>query len=200
MPSAPEMLPVTAPADDVPGPPQGQWTYDDYAAVPDDGRRYEIIDGVLYMTPAPSTGHQNAAGWFFYYLRMYIQVPGLGVALAAPFDVEIGLGRTVVHPDVVVILKEHLSILTPSRAIGTPDLVVEVSSPSTANYDRRRKMDAYAEAEVPEYWIADAAARTVELLVLEGGEYRPLGVFQGGATLPSRVVPDLPVHVEQFFA
>lgn len=77
--------------------------------------------------------------------------------------------------------------------------MVEVSSPGTSTYDRNKKLNAYALAGVPEYWIADPDVRTVELLVLEQGSYRVLGIFRGKATLPSQVVPGLPVKVEQFF-
>lgn len=200
MTTAAEVQSVTAPAVAVVGPPQGQWTYDDYAVIPDDGTRYEILDGVLYVTPAPNMGHQNAVLWFGMYLKSHIQLAGRGIVLIAPFDVDLGAGRTVVQPDVLVVLEEHRSVLTAARAIGAPDLVIEVSSPSTASHDRRRKMDAYAGAGVPEYWIADPNAATVELLRLEHGEYVSAGVFRGGALLPSLVVPDLPVRVEQFFA
>jgi Uma2 family endonuclease len=104
-----------------------------------------------------------------------------------------------VQPDVVV-LSANLGVLTASRIIGVPDLVVEILSPGTAGHDRRRKQDAYARAGVPEYWLADPYAQTVEVLRLDGKEYRSLGVFRSAATLPSLVIPDLPVRVEQFFA
>jgi Uma2 family endonuclease len=100
----------------------------------------------------------------------------------------------------VVILNANLGIITLTRIIGVPDLVVEVASPGTATYDRRTKLDAYARAGVPEYWLADPHARTIEVLRLEGATYAHVGVFEGAATLPSAVLPDLPVRVEQFFA
>ncbi len=200
MTTAAEVLSVTSPATSVLGPPQGQWTYDDYAAIPDDGTRYELIDGVLYVTPAPNMGHQNAVLWFGMYLRTHVQLAGRGVVLIAPFDVDLDAGRTVVQPDVLVVLEEHRSVLTAARAVGAPDLVIEVSSPSTASHDRRRKMDTYGRAGVREYWIADPNAASVELLRLEGQEYVSAGVFRGGAVLPSLVLPELPVRVEQFFA
>ncbi len=186
-------------ADHVPGPGQGRWTYEDYAALPDDGQRYEIVDGVLFMTPSPSEWHQTAVGRFFRYLATHIEDTGYGRVYMAPFDVELA-HDVVVQPDVLVILNDSRNKITPSRIIGAPDLVVEVASPGTAGYDRRKKQDAYARAGVPEYWIAEPLTGTVEVLVLETGEYRSLGVFEGKATLPSRVIPELPVQVEQFFA
>ncbi len=190
---------MVMPADHMPGPEQGHWTYKDYAALPDDGHRYEIVDGVLYMAPSPNRGHQNAALEIASYLRTHIKLTGLGQVYIAPFDVELNPG-TVVQPDVFVVLNPNLDKITESRIIGAPDLVVEVSSPGTVGYDREKKQHAYAHAGVPEYWIADPWSRTVEVLTLEAGVYRSLGVFEGKAVLPSQVVPDFLVHVEQFFA
>lgn len=193
-----DVLPVVQRAGDVPGPPQGQWTYDDYARLPDDGRRYEIIEGVLYVAPSPDVAHQTAVGWIFYYLLVHVQLAGKGRVFSAPIDVELSPAR-VVQPDVVVVLAEHASIITPARIVGAPDLVVEVASPGTAGYDRREKQDVYVRSGVPEYWVADTYARTIEVLVLEGSVYRSRGVFRGKATLPSQVIPQFPVQVEQFF-
>jgi Uma2 family endonuclease len=189
---------TVTPADHMPGAKQGQWTYKDYAAFPDDGQRYEIIDGVLYMAPSPTEWHQSAVGEFFSYLRTYVKLAGLGRVYVAPFDVELAY-NVVVQPDVLVVLNENLGKIIPSRVIGAPDLVVEVASPGTATHDRRKKQDAYARAGVPEYWIADSAARTIEVFTLEAAAYRSLGVFEGPAILPSLVIPVFPVQVKQFF-
>ncbi len=78
--------------------------------------------------------------------------------------------------------------------------MVEIASPSTAAYDRLTKYEQYARAGITEYWIVKPTRRIVEVLVLENGEYRSLGVFGEQATLPSRVIAGLPVRVEQFFA
>ncbi len=189
---------VTA-ADRVPGPGQGRWTYKDYADLPDDGRRYEIVDGVLYTTPSPNEWHQTVVGRIFRYLSAHIEDGGLGRVYIAPLDVELA-PDTVVQPDVLVILNASREKITKSRIIGAPDLVVEVASPGTVAHDRREKQDAYARAGVPEYWVAIPEAYTIEVLVQEAGEYRSLGVFEGQALLPSRAVPGFLVHVEEFFA
>jgi Uma2 family endonuclease len=191
-------LSMVTPADDAPGPPQGHWTYGDYAAIPADGLWYEIIDGVLYMAPAPGTGHQSAALRFARYLMQHIEDPGNGRVFVAPVDVELAPG-TVVQPDVVVVLSANAGIITPSRIVGAPDLVVEVASPGTAGYDRREKQDAYARAGVREYWIADPNAHSVELLRLDGASYKSLGVFINNALLPSAVAQGMPTKVAQFF-
>jgi Uncharacterized protein conserved in cyanobacteria, COG4636 len=148
--SAPlDVLPVVTAAAPLVGPPQGRWTYADYAALPDDGNRYEIIAGVLYMTPAPGTGHQSVSARLVTFLVTHVEFAGLGRVFAAPVDVELA-PDTVVQPDIVVVLSANLDRITPSRIIGAPDLVVEILSPGTAGYDRREKQDAYARAGVGE--------------------------------------------------
>jgi len=192
-----DILPVVTVAAPLIGPPQGRWTYADYAALPDDGNRYEIIAGVLYTTPAPGAGHQSVSARLVTFLVTHVEFAGLGRVFAAPVDVELA-PDTVVQPDIVVILSANLDRITPSRIIGAPDLVVEILSPGTAGYDRREKQDAYARAGVGEYWIVDPGAQTVELLTLDQGRYRSHGVFRGQARLPSSAVT-LPVPVERFF-
>jgi len=96
-------------------------------------------------------------------------------------------------------LKSSRKKLQEHHIIGAPDLAIEVVSPTSATHDRHRKLTAYARAGVPEYWIVDPASRTVEVLMLEHGDYQTLGVYQGKATLPSQIVPEFMVHVEQFF-
>jgi Uma2 family endonuclease len=192
-----DVLPVVTAAAPLVGPPQGRWTYADYAALPDDGNRYEIIAGVLYTTPAPGAGHQSVSARLVTFLVTHVEFAGLGRVFAAPVDVELA-PDTVVQPDIVVILSANLDRITPSRIIGAPDLVVEILSPGTAGYDRREKQDAYARAGVGEYWIVDPGAQTVELLTLNKGGYRSHGVFRGQARLPSSAVT-LPVPIERFF-
>jgi Uma2 family endonuclease len=186
------------PADWVPGPPQGEWTYEDYLVLPDDGKRYEVVQGVLYMPPSPNVWHQRAAGAIFYHLYKNIHLAGLGEVFSAPFDVILG-PKDKPQPDVLVVLNEHLDRITKAGVMGAPDLVVEIVSPASFGLDRGGKLVAYANAGVPEYWIVTPDKCTVELLILQNGEYQPQGVFYGSAVLPSRVLPGFNVKVEQFF-
>lgn len=135
--------------------------------------------------------HQRIAGRFYYYLFTYVELAGLGLVLEAPTDV--------FQPSVLVILNARLEIIKELQVVGAPDLVVEVASPGTSTQDRNKKYRVYAKAGVTEYWIVDPGTCTVEVLVLAAGEYRSPGIFRGKATLPSQVVPNLPVCVEQFF-
>jgi Uma2 family endonuclease len=193
-----ERLSAVAPADWVAGPQQGRWTYQDYAAIPENGHRYEVVNGVLYMSPAPNVWHQNTIGEIFAYLRDFVRVNRLGRAFIAPLDVELSY-ENVVQPDALVLLSEHFDRITKSRIIGAPDLVVEVASPSTSRHDLHAKLDSYTNAGVPEYWVVNPEAQTVELLALQDGVYVSLGIFSGQATLPSQILPDFPVEVELFF-
>src|SRR5260370_13298750 len=193
-----EKLPVIVPTMWVAGPKEGLWSYEEYGSLPEDGHCYEVVNGVLYMSPAPSMRHQRIVGRIFYYLAMHVDFPGLGQVYQAPTDVELSPGD-VVQPDVFVVLNPHLGRVNSSRLIGAPDLVVEVASPSTARHDLSEKLYAYARAAVPEYWVINPDAQTVEVLVWQNGGYSSLYLFAVPATLPSQVVPDFPVSVEQFF-
>ncbi len=187
------------PADWIPGPPQGSWTYKDYAALPDDGLRYEIVNGVLLMAPAPTPEHQSISVRLTHYLFVYVELAGLGRVFSAPIDVELE-PKNVFQPDAVVILKSDLNRVAAKRIMGAPDLAVEIASQSTAAFDRVIKYEIYARNGVPEYWIVRPDSRTIEVLVLAAGTYHSLGIFRGQQTLPSHIVPELPVAVEQFFA
>ena len=193
-----EELSVVTPADWVPGPEQGSWTYEDYVALSDDGQRFEIVNGVLVMAPAPDGPHQDAVLRIAHYLLVYVEFAGLGKVRIAPFDVQLS-SKNVFQPDVFVVLNAHLNRMQAKKMIGAPDLVVEVASPSTAFVDRVSKHEKYAEAGVQEYWIVNSEAGTVQVSVLESGNYRSLGIFRGQQTLPSQIVPGLPIRVEQFF-
>ena len=191
---------VVTPADWVSGPRQGEWTYDAYAALPDDGQRYEIIDGVLfYMAPAPTPQHQRVGFRIAKRLSKYIEETDQGEVFIAPLDVELA-PKIVVQPDVFILLKANSAKIMAKRIQGVPDLVVEVSSPGTVGHDRSAKQKAYERAGVHEYWFVDPLAHTIEILVLKEKTYTSLGVFSGELTLPSLVVPALEeVPAEKFF-
>ena len=193
-----DKLPMVTLANDVPGPGQGSWTYNDYAALPNEGKRYEIVNGVLYMSPSPGWAHQEIVFEIASYLRNYLHKSGSGGVFIAPLDVELA-PKDVFQPDVVVLLKANRDKLKDGHIVGAPDLVVEVVSPGSETHDRYRKLAAYARARIPEYWIVDPDSHTVEVLTCEGGEYQPQGVYHGKALLPSQIVPGLAVQVEQFF-
>ncbi|MFQ5595393.1 MAG: Uma2 family endonuclease, partial [Anaerolineae bacterium] len=165
------------PAEGGPWPAQGEWAYEDYLRLPDDGRRYEIIEGVLYVTAAPRFNHQYVVGELFAALRAYIRQHHLGVVIPAPFEVHLPDIAWPVQPDVLFIRAERQPLPEASSFEGTPDLVVEVLSPSTARRDRVVKFWAYERAGVPEYWIVDPRVPMIEVYVLQEGVYTLHGQY-----------------------
>ncbi len=191
-------LTTVTPADWISGPEQGDWTYEAYAALTDDGKCYEIMQGVLVMSPAPDLPHQDVVGEIFAYLRERVKLKRLGLVFPSPVDVVLS-PHNVFQPDVVVLLKEHLAQATGKHIVGAPDLVVEIISPASKLYDRVNKHMIYEQACIPEYWLVNVKKRTVELFSLQNSKYHSLGVFKGEQTLPSRIVPQLTVTVARFF-
>jgi hypothetical protein len=119
-------------------PAQGEWTYEEYLRLPDDGNRYEVIRGVLYVTAAPGLAHQFAAGEVTRHFVTFVHDNRLGMVFPAPFDVRLprGIG-TPVQPDLVVFLAGNEPRVGPTME-QVPDLVLEILSPSTRRRTRRR--------------------------------------------------------------
>jgi len=159
-------------------------TYSDYAALPDDGRRYELHWGELSEIPTPGTRHQGTLVALGSRLYDHVRARGLGTIFLAPTDCILS-NVTVVQPDVLYIATDRLAIISERGIEGPPTLVVKVLSPSTAHLDRDRKMKLYAEHGVPYYWIADPESRSVEAYTLTGAAYAPAGRVTGEpAALP----------------
>jgi Uma2 family endonuclease len=145
----------------MPALPTTGWTVDMLETLPDDGKRYEIIDGDLFVTPAPHLAHQFVAGELYARLRDYLRANPVGRAFVAPADVRVG-DRTSVEPDVFVIPQAKGPFPRVWSSLGTLLLVIEVVSPKTARVDRGRKLALYQREEVREYWIVDLDSRLVE--------------------------------------
>jgi Uma2 family endonuclease len=181
-------------------PEQGEWTYEDWLKLPDDGYRYEVIDGVLYMSPPPLIRHQRSSIRIVDIFLAYLKLHPLGELLYAPVGVRLPNQSVPLQPDIVFVRAEHLAIIGENYIEGVPDLVMEVLSPSNWLYDRREKLRVYQEAGVPEYWIVDPRAQTIEIYVLEQGVYQLAGQYSRGAVAASRVLPGFEVPVEAIFA
>ena len=142
-------------------------TYADYARIPDDGKRYEVLEGGLLVTPAPNIPHQRASKRIQRQLEDYFESRGLGEIFNAPVDVILS-DHDILQPDLVVARPGQIS----KRGIeGSPLLVVEILSPSTERRDRTSKGRRYAALGVPHFWLVDPERRIVECLRLEGGRY-----------------------------
>lgn len=187
------------PAEGRPWPAQGEWTYEDYLRLPDDGRRYEIIEGVLYVTAAPRFNHQYVVGELFAALRAYVRKHNLGVVIPAPFEVHLPDIAWPVQPDLLFVRAERQPLPEASSFEGAPDLVVEVLSPSTARRDRVVKFWAYERAGVSEYWIVDPRVPMIEVYVLQERIYTLHGQYVSGDSLSSPTLTDLVLPVEILF-
>ena len=179
--------------------PKIKYTYEDYCELPDDGNRYEVIDGVLYMAPAPHPRHQR----ILFNLAMLFGPfatgeNAWGEAFFAPIDV-IFASEDVFQPDLIFISRERLHIITDRGLEAAPDLVVEVLSPSTRSRDLNLKRRRYVHFGVPEYWTIDPETRTILALALSGGEYLERGTYGVGDELTTSLIPGLVISAAKVF-
>lgn len=173
-------------------------TYDDLCQLPDDGNRYEIIDGELLVAPSPNLDHQDVAFGLAKFVDRFVREHHLGHTMIAPVDVRLG-PQDVVVPDVLFIRRDRLDIISSRRYVmGSPDLAVEIISPSSRRIDQERKFNLYQRSGVPEYWIVDPANRTVHGFRLEGGRY--VDIEPDSGRLSSIVIPGLVVDPTALFA
>jgi len=181
--------------------PEATWTRAQWEQLPDDGNRYEVIDGVLYMSTSPSLFHQWISSRVYKALERQLGETDVAFVFYAPAGVFMP-GADPVQPDLVVVRAEDRERLRDEHFHGVPALLVEILSPSNAAFDLRTKRAAYARAGVPEYWIVRPTER--DLLVLSepervSGEY----LHAARATPDGELVsPTLPFRavVADFFA
>ncbi|MEO6195795.1 MAG: Uma2 family endonuclease [Thermoanaerobaculia bacterium] len=185
-----------------PWPAPGKWTYADYRRLPDDGRRYEVIRGYLYVSPSPSALHQRALSRLFSRLDRFVRDQNLGEVFFAPFDILLPHRiAEPVQPDLVVIRAGEEPGEQDLNFQGVPALVVEVLSPGTRRYDLGTKLGAYLEAGIPEVWLTDPVAATIWVHGLSEDRKRYLDLSRGGRgeSVASRALPGLRVAVSEIF-
>lgn len=174
------------------------WSYAEFARLPDDGNRYEVIAGELCVTPSPRPLHQDLIGHLVELLRPFVREHVLGRVYPGPIDVLFAEGDYLT-PDLVFVRQDQAATVTDRGVESPPDLVVEVISPSTALRDRGVKRARYAFFGVPEYWIVDAQLGRVEI-------YRPGNdvpeVVAAGSFMwrPEAGGPALSIDVDEFFS
>jgi Uma2 family endonuclease len=173
--------------------------YDDLARMPDDdGLTRELLDGELFMTPAPGPLHQRVSKRLQRQLESYFERRNLGEVFSAPLDVILGR-HDVPQPDLVVVTDSHL--ITDRAVEGSPVLVVEILSPSTASRDRTLKASRYAAAGVVHYWIVDPRRHRIECLRLTNNQYGVvLESSERDATLIHPEWPGLVIDLRKLWA
>ena len=173
-------------------------TYEQYCLLPEDGKQYEVIDGELFMTPAPKPRHQRIVLRLAEELSRFVRENSLGEVFVAPVDVILDQ-YTVLEPDVLFISAARLSIVKEEAIEGAPDLVVEVLSPSTFYKDLRKKMTAYSQFGVQEYWIVDPETQTIEIYARRDDKLQLARKFSSGETVASALRPGLRLAVKDVF-
>jgi Uma2 family endonuclease len=190
-------MPMSSTLDRIP-PGRIRLTYDDYVGLPDDGKRYEILDGELSVSPAPTSRHQIASINLSTVLNVFVRQNRLGRVLEAPTDVILA-STTIVQPDILFVRAERATIISERGVEGPPDLHVEILSTWTARQDRTTKATLYARFTIPHYWIVDAEARTIELYELDDGSYRLVTRESGDATIRPALFPGLEIRLAEIW-
>jgi Uma2 family endonuclease len=175
-----------------------KFTYRDYLQLPDD-KRYELVEGDLLLVPAPNLRHQRILRELEVALCIYLRSHPLGEIFFSPCDVVLS-EINVVQPDLIFVSTERMTILTEANIQGSPDLVVEILSPSTQQRDRGIKQNLYARYGVREYWIVNPENKTVEVFSWTETGYHIEAVVQEGCMLNSDLFPDLNIKLSEIFA
>ena len=173
-------------------------TYEQYCLLPEDGKQYEVIDGELFMTPAPKPRHQRIVLRLAEELSRFVRENSKGEVFVSPVDVILDQ-HTVLEPDVLFIRQQRQEIVKEEAIEGAPDLVVEVLSPSTFYKDLRKKMTAYSQFGVQEYWIVDPETQTIEIYTRRADKLELAQKFAAGETVESALLPGLRLAVKDVF-
>jgi Uma2 family endonuclease len=172
-------------------------TYEDLVGTPEDGRRYEVLDGELVVTPAPLPRHQRNTGNLFRIVDRHVQASDLGVLYFAPVDVILDT-TNVVQPDLVFIERVRHRDVKPDQPIRlVPDLVVEIVSRGTKKRDRVTKRELYEHFGVPHYWMLDPSEKVMEENVLRRKKYVRRSVVSGDGVVEPAAFPGLEIPLGQ---
>lgn len=150
-----------------------KFTYSDYRLLPDNGKRYEILEGELLMSPSPNTKHQIVLLNLAAILKSFVERNNLGQIFIAPYDIVLSK-YDVVQPDIIFVLNKNEQIIKSTHIEGVPDLVIEIISPGSAQRDRIIKRKIYALHGVKEYWMVHPEKEQIQVLRLEKGDFRKI--------------------------
>jgi Uma2 family endonuclease len=174
-----------------------KFTYHDYLSLSSE-KRYELLEGELYVVPAPSVYHQVISGKLYVALFLFIKEHDLGELLSAPCDVVLS-EEDVVQPDILFVSKNRVGIIGKANIQGPPDLIIEILSPETKSRDVEFKRKLYVKAGVREYWILDPSSKTIEVLAWSRTGYRRFATYPHTAQLTSRLFPGLTLSLTEVF-
>ena len=177
--------------------PKPKLTYEDYMKTSDD-ERWELIDGELIEMPSPTVPHQRVSMKIGTRFDIFVDEGNWGEVFHAPIDVVLS-NTVVVQPDLVFISAERADIITHNNIQGAPDLVVEIRSPSTAEYDWTTKYRLYEEHGVKEYWLADPEACSITVFTLGEDGYQLAGIYTRGQTLESPLLEGFSPNLDDIF-
>lgn len=175
-------------------------TSDEFLALPEDGRHYELIEGELVLNPAPVPRHQWIIGNVYYALRSYFESHGGGRAYLSPVDVVLS-SENVLEPDIVVLTADRMSLVGPKNLQGPPDIAIEVLSEGSRRKDEVTKKRLYERFGVDEYWIADPETETIKVYRRAGDTFdRAIETStEAGGVITSPVLPGFALDVNYIF-
>ena len=180
-----------------------RFSYADYLSWVDQ-ERYELIDGIPFaMTPAPSFEHQDILAELLTLFRNHLKGTNCK-AVGAPFDVRL-FGETLSNEKIDTVVQPDITIVCDKKKLdqygcnGTPDLVIEILSPSSIKHDRWTKYKLYERAGIREYWIVDPTNQTIEVFKLTGSQYHLAGVYSREDELSVEIFSQLRIDISAIF-
>jgi Uma2 family endonuclease len=180
---------------------QVRYTYADLETFPEgDGKRYEIIDGELFVTPSPNVRHQAVLKELVWSIESHLREHPLGTLFFAPLDVVFS-DDNVVEPDLLYVSRARAERMTKKNIQGAPDLVVEVLSESTRRTDEIRKRKLFERYDVVEYWIVDPELDAVKVFRRRQGRFDRVAelTFEANDTLTTPLLPGLEIPLARIF-
>lgn len=172
-------------------------TVDDYRATPE-GTRYQLVEGDLFMSPAPNRTHQRIIWNLSQLFGRFLAERAVGEVFLAPFDVYL-TEHDVVQPDVLFVARENLPRLAEDGLHGPPDLVVEILSPATAQLDKKAKRRVYARAGVKEMWLVDPLLLQIQRYDFSREQAKPVQIIEENETFSTHLLPGLVCSAAEIF-
>ncbi|MCI2429553.1 Uma2 family endonuclease [Candidatus Acetothermia bacterium] len=175
-------------------------TYEDYLRLPNDGKRYEILEGEIFVSPSPVTKHQRISRNLLAILHQHTYQHKLGEVFSAPTDVVLS-HTNVVQPDLLFVSNDRKKIITEKNIQGAPDLVVEILSETSAEQDRTAKKQIYARHGVREYWLIDPDRETLEVYKLDAKirAFEHVATYQSDESFQSALFPGLEITLRELW-